>query len=90
MESIQERQLVLAESFANKLNEVLANQSALAKTTEGLQRQNNELKLALERAQSNGQNSHKGNTKRRSTGVHVPDLLRASNSHFFNDLKSLI
>ena len=77
MESMQERQLVLSESFASKLEEVLANQSALAKRTDELQRQNVELRFALEKAQLNCQSSV--NNKRRRSNVVVPDLLRVSN-----------
>ena len=58
-QSAQERQLVLLESFNNKLEAILANQAALNATTEELAKQNQELKKALDK-QKNESSVRKG------------------------------
>ena len=74
-QSLQESQLVLSESTNNKLEAILQNQAILTAKTEELQRQNDELRMALEKANSTASTNRK-NGKRSS--IMVPDLLRVS------------
>ena len=72
-QSIQERQLVLTESLTNQIQNVLANQAALNATTDELQKQNIDLKKALEDVKRESQEQR---SKRRRSSIQVPDDLK--------------